>query len=81
MDDGEEVHIMRIIVNDLPKVLTVDLLKEAGTVGYQAGQERSKSGAQTLPPYLARAESNIWSSLQGRKDSHSRCRACQERGS
>ena len=74
VDDGEEVHIMRILVNDLPKVLMVDLMKEAATGGgYQAGQETSRSGAQTLPPCLARAESNIWTSLQGRKDFHSRC--------
>ena len=72
---------MRILVNDLPKALTVDLMKEAATGGgYQAGQETSRSGAQTLPPCLARAESNIWTSLQGRKDFHSRCRACQGRG-
>ena len=53
MDYGEEVHIMRILVNDLPKALTVDLMKEAATGGgYQAGQETSSSGVQTLPPCL-----------------------------
>ena len=59
----------------------MDLMKEAVTGGgYQAGQETSSSEVQTLPPCLARAESNIWSSLQGSKDLHSSCRACQGRG-
>ena len=33
MDDGDEVHVMRILISDLPEALTLDHIKEGVALG------------------------------------------------
>ena len=64
VDDGEEVHIMRILVSDLPEALTLDHIKEAASLDpiYQklvtAIRQGKKEQDQELRPYH-----NVWGEL------------------
>ena len=66
MDDGEDIliHIMRILVSDLPDALTVDLIKEAAALDptYQklvvAIRQGRRDQDQELRPYR-----NVWGEL------------------
>ena len=62
MDDGEEVHIMRMLLSDLPEALTLDHIKEAAALDptYQklvvAIRQGRKDQDHQLRPYH-----HVWS--------------------
>ena len=64
VDDGEDIHIMRVIMNDLPPALTTDMIQQAALTDpvyhklIQAVQQGKKTEDPDLRPYTS-----IWGEL------------------
>ena len=59
VDDGEDIHIMRVIMNDLPPALTTDMMRQAALTDpvyhklIQAVQRGKKTDDPDLRPYTS----------------------------